>query len=156
MLSAGCSGYRLGSSLPPGLRSIHVPSFENKTGEPDIEATATSAAVLEFQKDGTLRVARAVEEADLVLKVTLVAVSMEPLRYSKDRVASPTQYRLLLVANAVLTERATGALRGEFRRLSGKTTFDSGGDLPGAKRQAIPLAAKDLAHKVVEAVAEAW
>ena len=55
----GCVGlgYRLGSSLPPDIRSVYVPVFVNRTGEPRVETEATRAAKQEFQRDGTLHLA---------------------------------------------------------------------------------------------------
>ena len=45
-LLGGCLGYRLGTTLPPGIRSLHVPTFVNLTGEPGLESeTATTASV---------------------------------------------------------------------------------------------------------------
>ena len=55
-LLCGCAGYRLGTLLPPEIKTIHVPTFVNKTREPALEAETTGAAISEFQKDGTLRI----------------------------------------------------------------------------------------------------
>jgi hypothetical protein len=67
----GCVGYRLGSTLPKDIRTVYVPTFVNATGEPQVEAETTAAAIREFQKDGTLRIAADERSADLVLSVTL-------------------------------------------------------------------------------------
>ena len=40
----GCVGYRLGSTLPPGIRTIYVPTFKNESGEPQVESETSRAA----------------------------------------------------------------------------------------------------------------
>lgn len=151
----GCCGYQLGTSLPPNVTSVHVRPFNNRSGEPDVETAATTATVREFQKDGSLRIAGA-DDADAIVEVTITGSRLEPLRYSKDRATETTEFRLTLTAEAVLKNGKSGKILSSHPGLSGKTTFAPAGDLVSAKRRAIPLAAQDLAHEVVEAVVEAW
>ena len=152
---SGCLGYRTGTSLPPSITSIHVATFVNKVGEPDIETSATSTTIREFQKDGSLKLLGK-DEADTILETTHTGMTLEPLRYSKDRATETTEFRLLLTADVVFRDRKTGKVISTHKQLTGKTTFDPAGDLSSAKRLAIQPAAQDLAHEIVEAVVEAW
>jgi len=70
VFAAGCVGYRLGTTLAPGIKTISVSTFVNQCGEPQIENDATSAAKKEFQKDGSLKLSSA-EEADAILELRL-------------------------------------------------------------------------------------
>ena len=151
----GCCGYRTGTSLAPNVTSIHVSSFNNRTGDPDVETVATSATVREFQKDGSLRMS-STDEADAIIEATVTGLTLEPLRYSKDSATETTEFRLLLTANVIVKDRKTGKTISTHQDLTGKTTFVPGGDLSSAKRLAIPAAARDLAHVIVAAVVEAW
>jgi hypothetical protein len=150
----GCRGYRLGSTLPPGVRTVHVPTFVNRTREPLLEAEATQAAIREFQRDGTLRVTGA-READLVLEAALVDYRLEPLRFQPDRARTTREYRLRLFAD-VTVRRAGVEAPLLTRRVQGESTFEPAGDLSSAKRGALPQAARDLAHDIVESVVEYW
>ena len=150
----GCVGYQLGSTLPPGIKTVFVSTFVNQTGEPRVEVEATRAAIQEFQKDGTLRV-RGKDQADALLTVTLVEYELEPLRYEKDRAKTTQEYRLLLTADIVF-ERASNGEVLVSRRVFGETDFEPAGDLSSAKRAALPAAARDLAHDIVESVTEYW
>lgn len=152
---AGCCGYRTGTSLAANVTSIHLSSFNNRTGDPDVETAATSATVREFQKDGSLRMSSA-EEADAIVEATVTGLTLEPLRYSKDSATETTEFRLLLSANVIVKNRKTGKTISTHQDLTGKTTFVPGGDLSSSKRLAIPAAARDLAHAIVAAVVEAW
>ena len=152
---AGCCGYRLGTSLPPNISSVHVKPFGNRSGEPDLETAVTGATVREFQRDGSLRMANA-DEADAIVEATVTGSTLEPLRYARTRAAETTEFRLILTADVVLKDRKTGKILSARPGLTGKTTFTPAGDLASAKRQAIPNAARDLAHAVVGAVVETW
>jgi hypothetical protein len=150
----GCLGYRLGTTLPPGIRSVAVPAFVNQTGEPDLEAVATQAAVREFQKDGTLRVAGR-DEADAVVEVRLLRFNLEPLRYRRDQAKTSEEYRIWIKAHLFFARRDTGEVLLE-RQIVGRAEFEPAGDLSSAKLDAIPDAAEDLAHEIVESVVEYW
>jgi hypothetical protein len=151
---AGCAGYRLGGSPPPGISSIHVPAFVNNTGEPAIEARASDATLQEFQRDGTVKIAEA-GQADATLQVALVAYKLVPLRYLRDRAKTTREYRLQLTADLELKRAGTGEVLLQ-KRVLGETTFLLEADITSAKRLALPEAARDLAHEIVESVVELW
>jgi hypothetical protein len=154
LIMSGCSGYRLGSSLPPGIKSVYVPAFKNTSGEPQIDTAATQAALQEFQRDGTLEVADA-SFADTVLNVTITKFSLEAVRFEADSRKTAKEYRLRLDAEFVFSKSATGEVL-QKRKVFGETLFEAAGDLPSAKRAAIPDASRDLAHQIVTTVVEFW
>jgi hypothetical protein len=84
---AGCTdmGYRLGSTLPPDIRSVYVPTFVNQSHEPQLEVSTTRASIEEVQKNGVLNLAGEAA-ADSRLSVTLTDVVLEPLRFNRQQV----------------------------------------------------------------------
>jgi len=154
MLVAGCV-YQLGSSLPPDLKTMYLPTFINNSGEPQIEINTTQAAISEFQKDGTLKVVHSPSEADLVVEVTLTALKLEPLRYNQNDPKTTLEYRMRIDANVVVTKVKTKEI---FAKTSveGETTFIFAGDLTSSKQGALPAATYDLAKKIVSSVVEVW
>jgi len=154
MILAGCAGYQLGTTLPPDIKSVHVPRFVNRTGEPLVENETTAATLQEIQRDGSLTIADA-GRADTVLEVTLTRYRLEPLRYERDNVRTTREYRLRLTATLVFKRRGSNATLLE-RTVQGEATFLPQGDLTSAKRNALPEAARDLAHDIVESVVEYW
>lgn len=156
IITQGCAGlgYRLGSTLPEDIKTIHVPTFINDTDEPRLETETTQAAIREFRRDGTLRVVPA-GQADTLLTVRLTGLDLKPVRYDEDRVKTTSEYRMNIEA-LVRFERAEGGEVLLERRLYGDTTFEPRGDLASAKRAAIPDAARDLAHDIVESFVEYW
>lgn len=155
LMPTGCAGYRLGSMLPPDIRTVHVATFVNRTSEPQLEAGTTSAALAEFQRDATLRVLSEVSNADTRLDVTLVGFSEQPVSFDRNSTRLANEYRITIRAEVVFRRAATGDVLVR-KEVEGDTTFVVVGDLANSKRAAIPNAARDLAHKIVEAVVESW
>jgi hypothetical protein len=155
-LLSGCAGYRVGSMLPDDIQSIYVPTFVNKTKEPLVEVEATQKTLEEFQRDGSLEVATSEDMADALLEVTIIYYGLDPLSYRRETRTATREYRLNLVASIVMTRRSDGSVIVENPRVHGETTFELLGDLSSAKIQALPKAAEDLAHKIVEQVVEVW
>ncbi len=96
------------------------------------------------------------KEADAILKVSLVDVTQNPLRYNRDRTKSAEEYRLLIKAVVVVERTADGKRLIDNRKIQGQATFEFVGDMNSSKRGAIPLAARDLAHDIVECIVEYW
>jgi len=154
-LLPGCAGYRLGSMLPPDIKLVHVPTFINKTSEPQLEIATTRFALQEFQKDGSLKLSSA-EEADAVLVVKLTDYKLAPLQYDSNRPTAALVYRITLYASIVMTRKRDGKVIAENPRCFGEGTFPVVGDLSSSKLTGLPLAAKDLAHDIVQKVTEVW
>lgn len=155
-LSAGCTamGYRVGSSLPPGISVVHVPALENRTSEPQLELATTKAVMSELQRDGTLSVGD-IEKADVVLTVVLDNFVLAPLRYERDSATATSEYRMTIRASIELKNRRDGRVMVK-NTVKGETDFIPSGDLSSAKRDALPRAAADLAHQIVKSVVEFW
>lgn len=153
--AAGCAGYRLGSSLPPGIRSVHVPTALNQTGEPLIENEITRALISEIQRDGALRAAP-LESADAVLTVTLRRHDFSPIAYQRATRSEPDEYRLTLEASFTLTRADGDAILAEASSARGEGVARLAGDFGAAKRAALPEAARDLARDVVRRLVEHW
>jgi hypothetical protein len=154
LLMAGCVGYRLGSTLPPGIHVVHMPTFVNKTSEPRIDIETSQATLSEIQRDGTLSVG-SLEKSDVILNVTLVGFKLDPLRYNSDSATTAQEYRLTITAKITLTHRLTKRVMTQAT-VQGEEDFTPTGDLSSAKRAAMPEAARDLAHDIVESIVEYW
>ena len=94
-------------------------------------------------------------QADVVIDVRLVKFELEPLRYNRDQAKTAEEYRMRISAKLVLTRISTGEVMSE-RSVQGENFFDFSGDMGTSKRTALPLAAADLAHDIVESVVEYW
>jgi len=141
--------------LPPDIKTVYVPTFVNKTAEPQIEMETTRYALAEFQRDGSLKIAPE-SAADATLEVKLTDYRLSPLQYDNSRLTAATEYRITLYASIVLTRRSDHKVIVEHPRCYGEGTFPVVGDLSSSKRVGLPIAAKDLAHDIVQKVTEVW
>lgn len=156
LLNAGCAalGYRVGTTLPPGIKVVHVASFENRSGEPRLELGATQATIAQIQRDGTLTVGD-LDKADVLLEVVLTDFALTPLRYESDTATSTSEYRMTIRAAVKLVRKSDNAVMAAST-VKGETDFVPTGDLSSAKRDALPRAEADLAHRIVKSVVEFW
>jgi hypothetical protein len=154
-LLGGCAGYQYGTSLPNNYKSICVKTFVNKTGEPNLEFPATTAALREFQADGSLTVSDA-SSADLILEIVLSDAQFDAVRFAKKRTETGNEYRMTVEAILTLTDRKTGAVLIQQRKVQGDSTFASVGDSQQARLNAQPRVCQDLAHQIVKNVVEFW
>ena len=152
---AGCANYHLGSSIPKEKRTISVPTFENASGHPFVEADATQAVLAEFRRDGTLRI---VERENAALEVTgrITGCRLEAMQYDHDHPYLAVVYRLTLTADIKVYERATGKVVAHLGNVTGDDIFHTESDLPSTERDAIPRAAARLAKAVVTGTVNAW
>ena len=155
VLGGGCL-YRVGSTLPYGLKTVFVPIFDNKADYPQLEFEVTSATIDKFQFDNTLKPVKTQDKADLVVKGKITELRMYPIAFNPDRTTTAASYRLIIVSKVTVTNRRANTLILDNVELRGITTFTVGSDLVLAKRLAIPDAAKDLGQRVVDAVTESW
>ena len=153
----GCAGYHLGPATPSYLRDVHsiaVPTFGNSTLAPRIEVLVTSTVIKQFQQDGTFRIATE-DAADATLKAEIVGVNRAPARSVRGNVLSTTEFQLTMTVKYSLLGR-DGKVLGSPGAVSGSTSFFIGNDVNTDERQAMPLAAEELARHLVSQLSEGW
>lgn len=156
LLLGGCMGYTLGPATPNHLRNVHaiaVPTFGNTTLVPRIEALVTGTVIKQFQQDGTFRITNE-DQADAVLKAEIVSVGRYPARSVRGNVLATTEFNLAMTVNYKLVGRDGKVLAPGS--VAGSTSFFVGSDVATDERQAMPLAAEELARHMVSQLSEGW
>jgi hypothetical protein len=165
---SGCLGYRIGPAKPHYLQDIHtiaVPVFENKTLIPRIEVLVTDAVIKQFQQDGTYKIANA-DKADATLKCEISRVNRSPARSVVGNVLATSEFNLTLHVKYKLLG-PDGKSLGPIGDVAGTTSFFVStssvvsnkqvlGDVTTDERQALPLAAEELAKRLVTQLSEGW
>ncbi len=148
VLSGGCAGYQLGptNGLHSGARSVQVNPFGNQTMEPRLTDAVTSSLRKNLQKDGTYRLNTS-NDGDLIVTGAIVQYNRTQLSFQPTDVLTPREYRIIITAQVTARERFSGKVVLD-RRVSGRSALFVGQDLPSAERQALPLAADDLAKNI--------
>jgi hypothetical protein len=157
-LLSGCAGYRVGNISGrdlQGVHSVYVPVVRNESLEPDLQMVATNAIIRRFENDGTLSVNQDAN-SDSELDVTITDVLRQPVRSSTSDVLLTSEYQLTIEAKATFVNRRLGRKIFENVTVSGSTTFFTQADINEGERQALPLAAIDLANSTVSLVTEGW
>jgi hypothetical protein len=154
LLSAGCAGYQLGptNGVQAGSKSIQVTPFSSKTLEPRLSDAVTSSLRKTIQKDGTYKL-NSRDSGDILLTGTIEAYNRQQLSYQPNDILTPRDYRIFIIAHVIAKERASGKTLLD-QQVSGKTTVRVGNDLTSAERQALPLAAEDLARSITALLAD--
>lgn len=150
-------GYTLGPATPNHLRQIHaiaVPTFGNTTLVPRIEVLVTGTVIKQFQQDGTYKITSE-DRADAILKAEIVSVGRSPARSVRGNVLSTTEFNLAMTVRYTLLGR-DGKVVGSPGAVTGTTSFFVGTDVSTDERQAMPLAAEELARHLVSQLSEGW
>ena len=79
-----------------------------------------------------------------------------PIRSSINDILVTAQYQVTIHATVTYVNRKLGRKIFENSTATGSTTFFTQSDIQEGERQALPLAAEDLANNVVKLVTEGW
>ena len=105
-LTASCGYHRAGSStlLPPDVKILAVPSFQNQTHAYHVETGLTSAVIREFNTRTRYRVVQTEADADATLHGSVVSAQVAPVAY--DSVTGQAATGLVtIVIKVTLTAR---------------------------------------------------
>ena len=154
---SGCLGYRIGPVKPNYLADIHtiaVPVFKNETLLPRIEVLVTDSVIKQFQQDGTFKIGNG-DNADATLKAEISRITRSPARSVRGNVLATTEFNLAMRVKYHLVGR-DGKTIGPPGEAQGTTSFFVGTDVVTDERQALPLAAEELATRPVSQLSEGW
>jgi hypothetical protein len=79
-----------------------------------------------------------------------------PVRGNRRNTLLTETYELTLVAEATFINRKLGRKVFESKEVRGRTEYFVQNNMQEVERQALPLAAEDLANQVVSMVTEGW
>jgi outer membrane lipopolysaccharide assembly protein LptE/RlpB len=104
MLFAACGYALVGHSnfLDPGIRTIQVPAFVNRTTRVGLEQRVTQSVAEEFVSRGRLKLVGAPSEADVILKGSIDSFGIFPVAFNAQGRA--TQYQISITANIELLD----------------------------------------------------
>jgi hypothetical protein len=169
---SGCFGYHIGPVKPYYLQDVHtiaIPTFKNETLIPRIEVLVTGTVIKQFQQDGTFRIGNE-GNADAILKGEISRISRSQARSVRGNVLATAEFNLAMHVKYKIVGR-DGKQIGPPGDVAGTTSFfvGNGGtnddttaktntvaDVTSDERQALPLAAEELATRLVSQLSEGW
>ena len=155
-LLCSCANYQMGNT-PKGadfqdIRVLYLPSVVNETDETAVPGPVTNAILQEIDRDGTFRHARK-DEADAILEVTVKKIKRSPIQQSVEQYLTTLQYQLTITLEYRVYSMKEKKEVIPKSTISGYTTFFVQGDQTESQRQALPLAAQNVAQNLVSALA---
>jgi outer membrane lipopolysaccharide assembly protein LptE/RlpB len=147
--AAGC-GYSLRASLPAGIKTVHIPTLENRTQEPGIEDFVTQALTQAVVTSGLVRIARNAADADATLEGQIIEYNLSSLAF--DRTANVTQYRLRIALALTLRDLRKNEVLWRQERIEERADFNVAGQVStnlSREEQAVRRAAVDVSRAIV-------
>lgn len=146
----GCSIYSFSGSLPPHLKTVAVPLFDDRTAEFGVKEALTDAIINEFTADNTLRIAD-LQDADCAVRGIIERVSdrhgaftaQEEVQEMKVYVTVHIKFEDLKKRQVIWEER-----------ISEWGAFPPGD--PNARDEAIKNAVEKIASDVLNKTVSAW
>jgi hypothetical protein len=115
----------------------------------------TDTVIKQFQQDGTYRIAGE-DHADAILKGEITRITRSPARSVRGNVLATREFNLSLRLRYSLVDRKTSKVLAAPVEVAGTTSFFVGPDITSDERQALPLAAEELAIRLVSQLSEGW
>lgn len=103
LVFSGC-GYALvgrGNLLDPGIKTIYVPAFVNRTTRVELEQRVTQAVAEEFVSRGRLRLVSNPNDANAVLRGSIDTFDLFPIAFDQGRA---TRYQISITAKIELLD----------------------------------------------------
>jgi outer membrane lipopolysaccharide assembly protein LptE/RlpB len=149
VLGLAACGYSFRGNLPEHIKTVAVPLFTNRTAEPGVETSLTSAVVEAYASNGRLRVVKP-EEADAILDGEVVGYSVQSIAF--DNQANVRLYRLLVTMNLKLRDVRRNTVLFEQKSFREKADFQVLGAVSqtiGAEEGAVRTAAIEIGRSIV-------
>jgi outer membrane lipopolysaccharide assembly protein LptE/RlpB len=159
LLTPAC-GYRLAGRnqlLPPSVRVIGVPPFENHTRRPEIEQRITEQVTATFIQRGGYRTTASERGADAVLRGEVTGYDVTPVSVGPDGRAN--RYEVVITASVELDTVPAGSVLFRSSHFVFKKQYDVEGNLVNFFDQeivAIEQIARDFAQSVVTSILEGF
>ncbi len=118
-LTLAC-GYSTTSRTAKDIKTIHVPFFENKTAEPNLEISVTERVIDNLVRDNTLKVVSE-DGADAVLDGSIVEFKNQPFSFNQDLNAE--EYIVVIRVVATLYNRRTNEPIWQDRSFQGDGSY---------------------------------
>jgi lipopolysaccharide assembly LptE-like protein len=164
LTGSGC-GYSLagrGSFLPDYIKTIGIPTFENRTTLFNLETQVTQKVRSEFIGRGRYQIVPEGTNVDAVLTGELSGVSIQPVSFTNQQLAS--RYTITMSARValhdvregkVLWENPNLVFRQEYEAQSGQTQVDPS-IFFGQDQNALDRMTTEFARTIVSAILEAF
>ncbi len=157
ILFAGC-GYTLvgtGKHLPPGIKTIAIPVFKNKTQRLEIEKIITSAIVQELIRRG-LKITESELASDAILKGEVISFNTYPTAFSTTD-SRATKYGMVTVIRVSLISSKGDEIYPETEiRFTDEYSLGDGVDFYSIETERLAKLSEQIAKNVASLILEGF
>jgi len=148
VLLSGCGYHMAGGeeTVAPGLRTVFVDLFTNRTGEAYAENIFRSAFISRFVQEGRFKLARSRGEADVICRGAVRSLQASPLSYKATNLSA--EDRITVTLEISLEERESG------RTIWANGAFTGTGDYPVTTVGVTEISRKNALTKLASDTAE--
>lgn len=152
IFSANCVKYSFKGALPSYLKTIMIPTFEDRSRWVGLQEKVGLGVVDVFVRDNTLQVVENEEDADLVLEGTILPVNTRKTSITPEEVVEEEQ--LVVSVQIECTNKHTNKALwsgtvSDFGVVSGSATKDE-------RDQAIDVAVEKVVTEILNRTIAAW
>ena len=153
---SGCLKYSFtGASIPPGVRTIYIPFFPDRSasGLGDLSDRLNRILVDRFVNQSKLRLASSEEDADAILDGSISSYSNRPFSIGGDEQANQNQVQISVNASFIYTKNDDPEWDKAF---SGNFTFDPTQDPISGEQNAADEALEQIANNMFNDAVSNW
>ena len=145
--SFGCGVYSFsGSTLPPHIRTVGIPLFEDRTTEFGMDQLLTDALTEEITEDNTLKIANP-READAIISGTIMSVKDRTGQYDANETAS--DYRVTISVKVRFEDV-------KKRKILWEHTISQWGAYEGDRNEGIEEALEKISTEILNRSVSGW
>ncbi len=145
LVLCSCSYYSFSGARIPGVSSISVPVFDDKSAEFQIQEKLTNSVIEGFMRDNTYRV-RDTGVSDSVLRGTITRTEDRPIALQADERAQEFEFYVYVTVVFEVKGRAKPVFSENLR---GRGTYASPSDRDAGIEEAIRKLSDDIVNLVV-------
>lgn len=155
-LTAGCTGYRLGTGGSLAFSSLHVAPVQMRALLPQGQPILTSAIREAFARDGRVQLDASPQTAGVVLNVVVRDYRRDVATVRPGDTGLARKFTVTLTAVATLQSTRDGRAYFRDRTIEVKRDVFTDSGQQQAEYQILPLLAQDLAAKLTHSVLDTW
>lgn len=161
LLLTGCGYHVAGSAahVPPGIQTLAVPVFQNKTQSYRTETAFTQAVIHEMHTRTRYRVVTSDDatDSDAMLKGVILSQTVAPLTYDSTS-GQTSSYLITITASVTLSDR-DGKVLYQNKKFSFRDQYQSTQDLTSFIQEdspAVDRIARDFSQALVSEILESF
>lgn len=153
ILAAGCYTFNP-SAIPSHIKTLSIPTAENKTLEASLAEELTTDLTDRFVRDNTLKVVQS--DADAVLEATITGYENRVFGFTSNQVAD--QYIVILTVDMTLRDRVKNKEIWSQTGMVGRQAYSVSGTGGGitSEEEARKAAMKQVVDAAISRTVEGW